>query len=720
MLRRWLALVLVGAAVFVGASFAISAARAHPPVRPVAQRGPLVVVSMPGLSWTDVSPRRTPTLWALAQRGAVAALTTRIYGARSCPNQSWLTFSAGRRAALAHVGGGSPPGVAPGPCPEPPVPQARQGGTVAFPYWASWRHDALTRAPPAHIGRLATALGAQGQCVAAAGERAALGAADEQGVVARYTPRTARVDLTACPVTFVSLPGPRDGSLAALVRRLPADATIVVAGLADGAAPTTLHTVVVAGPGVPHGRLSSLSTRQPGFLQTTDLSALVLARLGAAAPVLPEGRAPVVQPATGATGPVSQVTGLTRELNLEQPFVPIFFALFLGGAALAVVIGLVWWWLAHRDRDTRDASRTRQRLPRWWFAIVGALCASMPMATFVAGLVPWWRAGHPRLALSLVVVAVSVVLTGLALLGPWRRWVGGPTAFLLTATLFVIGEDVVHGSGLQLTSLMGLQPVYGGRYFGMGNVGYAVYATSALLLAALVAGRIIDSGHRRVAGTVVALLGLAAVFVDGYPSWGADGGGPVALIPAFAYLALSAAGVSLTWRRLLVIAGATVAVVGGFAVLDYLRPPPYRTHLGDFVAQLRHTGQPTGLENIVTQNWTMLTSTWLNVGVVLLLIAILVALVRPRALSRLLQPVLGRVTFLGHGLAAIGVCWLLAFFANDSGTAIPPAGFLVVATLLILLAACVHGSRSATAPGRATTPDGAATREPGRTSLAGR
>jgi hypothetical protein len=264
----------------------------------------------------------------------------------------------------------------------------------------------------------------------------------------------------------------------------------------------------------------------------------------------------------------------------------------------------------------------------------------------------------------------------------------------MALTLFVIAQDVVHGSRLQFISLMGLQPVYGGRYFGQGNVGYALYATSALLLAAVLAGRLVDGGHRRLAALTVAIIGLGAVVIDGFPSWGADGGGPIALLPAVAYLALNAAGLSLTWRRIVVIAGSTVVVVGGFAVLDYLRPPRYRTHLGDFVATLRNTGQLSGLQRIWTENWAMLTANWLNMSVGLLLLATMLVLVMPRLLGRPLQPLMTEVTFLGNGLSAMAVCWLLGFLANDSGTSIPPTGLLLVAPLLVVLAACTRRDRS--------------------------
>lgn len=676
MLRRWLLLVAVGLLGLIGSGLAITALRAGPAALPVVQPGRLVVVSMPSLTWTDISAQKTPTLWSLARHGAVGALTTRVAGAHSCSDESWLTFSAGVRATFGHPGST---------CLPPPRSVPRAHGGLRYPEWSQWRADGTAMSPSADIGMLGTLLDADRQCVSAAGPYAGLGAANENGVVAHYRPTYAPSVLRKCPVTLIGLQGPNDQALANIVQHLPKAATIIVAGMADDSRATVLHAVVVAGPGVHHGLLMSPSTRQPGFVQTIDLSALVLDRLGIAAPSLPEGRSPGASPMT-AHASISQVRDLSVLLNLEYPFVPTFFELFLGGVAVLAAAG-VFWWAGHRRRHPHTP------LPRGlraWFAWLGAMAACMPVATFLVGLFPWWDWPHPRVMLCGGVIAISAILTALAFLGPWRRWAGGPMTFLVAATFYVIAEDVVHGSPLQFISVMGLQPQYGGRYYGQGNVGYAVFATCSLVLAAVLAGQLIKRGHRRLAAATVVVVGLTAIAVDGFPFWGADGGGPVALTPAFAFLAMGAAGMAFTWRRLLGVVGVTLVIVGTFAIWDYLRPPRFRTHIGNFVAQTLQTGRPSGLLSIAEQNWHMLTSSALNMSALLLVLAIIVALVKPALVTRPLRPVLERVPFLAHGLGAVAICWLLGFFANDSGTAIPPTGLLTLVPLLTLAAACVR------------------------------
>lgn len=670
----------------LGLSYTVSWLTARAPVEHIRQPGPLVLVGVPTLAWDDTTSATDPTLWNLARKGAVGALATRDLSAHSCSDQSWLTLSASARTTVGNSVGETH-GKTTTACPAPLVPRTVNGETW-FPDWTTWRTRALHRPIRADIGRLGSSMADIHQCISAYGTYAALGAVDRDGALFHYSPSLDDLDLTACPVTFVGLDAPNDPFLGKLVKRLPKNATLVVAGMADDTAPESLHTVVISGPGVPHGQLTSEATRQPGVLQLTDLSALVLSRMGDAAPHLPEGKSPVVQPTSSPSEPAVAASEMTSLLTIEHAFVPTFFLSYIGAVVLGLLLCSVWWWrLRRRARPAGLGVRAA-------YAIVGGMAAALPVSTFLVGMLPWWRAGDPRLALGGFIAAIAAVLTAGAFLGPWRRWRRGPMLFLAGATLVTITMDIIHGSRLQFTSMLGLQPVYGGRFYGNGNMGYAIMATTGIIIAATLAGKLIEGRHRELAAATVVLVGGYVVLVDGYPSWGADGGGPTALIPAFGYLALNAAGVRLTWLRIAVIGSCTACIVGGLAVLDYLRGPRYRTHLGDFVSQVRNHGNFSGVERIWEANWGMLTSSLGTMLVPFLLLYAIVVLVWPDLkIARPIRPLLEKVTFLGHGLAAATVCWLIGFFSNDSGTAIPPGGMMIAVPLLIVLSACLSWPR---------------------------
>ncbi|KNX39000.1 DUF2339 domain-containing protein [Luteipulveratus halotolerans] len=676
MTRRWIVSTALAVVAFLVASLAVSVALARPAHRGIGQPGPLVIVSMPSLTWADVSPEATPALWSLAQRGAVGNVATRAISAHSCSLHAWLTVSAGARATIGAGPGQTGPDGKVEPCNRMPAPTV-VGEGARFQGWKKWRTISLKRPIPADIGLLATRLRERGSCVTGVGKGGAVGAADYNGFVARYYSSVAKADFTQCPVTMVSLSDKKDSALADLLPRLPAHTTVVVTGHADDTEPESMRAAVVAGPRTPKGLLRSPSTRQPGLLQNADLTAMALSRVDRDTSYILDGRKPGVQPQDDADRNIEHVRDVSQALYAEHRVVAPFFIRFVLAVVVASLAGLAML-----------ASSRWRSWGRRWFVGVGAVTAAMPVSTFLVGMVPWWNSSRPGTALSLSIVGIAAVLATVAVCGPWRRWVAGPAILLAALTAVVIALDLTHGSPLQFVSIMGLQPVYGGRYYGMGNVGYALYASTSLLVAALLAGRWILRGERRLATLTVVVIGLATIIIDGYPAWGADAGGPLALLPAFAYLALNAAGLAVTWKRILVVGGATFLLVGGLGLLDYLRPPAYRTHLGDFVASLIEDGRLTSLQRNIRANWTMLTGNWINFFVpVLLLLTIYVLIARTSTLGRPVAEVTRRVRYLGHGLAAIAICWLIGFVSNDSGTAIPPSGMIVIAPLVIMIAA---------------------------------
>lgn len=670
MVRRWWLAVGAVVVIFVGLTQVISAAIAPPVTQGIEQPGSIVVIGIPRLTWSDISPDATPAIWSLAQSGAVGALTTRSYGDHSCASDAWLTLSAGFQAEISN-------GRTCGPDPTPTFSAIGTTPYASWPNWATWRGQMMAMNPAVPIGRLARLMTAHHQCVSGTGGDALLGASNIDGVA-----RASATVGSGCPIEFVSLSSINDAAVAGLVAQLPPTTTIVLAGMGDADGPTSLHAVIIEGPGVKRGKLTSQSTRQPGFLQVADISSLIFQRLGDNAPVLPIARIPTVLPSSPDAA-IRTASDLTQALNIEQPFVTGFFGLFMGSSAALLAVGVLrWMWISRRQQDNRTAHRRLRR----WFAWTGAMCASMPAATFLIGLFPWWRANHPKESLCLGIAVICIAIAAAALLGPWRRLAAGPMTFVATTTFVVIAQDVLHGSRLQLISVMGLQPVYGGRYFGMGNVGAALWMTSALIMAAMLGNLLLRQGHRYLAASTIVMLGLATLVIDSVPWWGNKAGAMLAITPSFAYLALAASGLRLTWRRASGIGAITVLLAAVFTLVNSLVPARNRTHIGNFGVEVAH-GNFSGLWNIVRLNWHMLTSSWLNGSVLLLIIGIVVYFLRPSLIARPLDAVLDHLPLLGPGISAVMLCWLLAFFAEDSGTGIPPTGLLVLAPLLALLAA---------------------------------
>jgi hypothetical protein len=141
--------------------------------------------------------------------------------------------------------------------------------------------------------------------------------------------------------------------------------------------------------------------------------------------------------------------------------------------------------------------------------------------------------------------------------------------------------------------------------------------------------------------------------------------------------------VRLGWRKVGAIAGLTVVVIGGFAVVDLLRPAGSRTHLGRFVAGVG-SGDTLVIERKVAANLTVLHSSVWTLLVPVVAAFLVVWGVRRVGLLRRLRE---RVPGLGAALAGLAVVGALGFALNDSGVAVPTMMAAVLVPYLVLVAA---------------------------------
>ncbi|OLO44080.1 hypothetical protein BKH31_11455 [Actinomyces oris] len=160
----------------------------------------------------------------------------------------------------------------------------------------------------------------------------------------------------------------------------------------------------------------------------------------------------------------------------------------------------------------------------------------------------------------------------------------GLTALLVAAAIPLTWlVDAAAGAPLAFNNPLGMNAVVAGRFYGVSNTAFALVAGALVVVIAGV--WVALGGGRRTTLLVTALLGGAALLVDGAPQLGADVGGALTLVPTLAFLGAGLAGLRLSWRRWLAIGAAAVLVVGGFAIVDLIRPGG-PTHLGRFARQV--------------------------------------------------------------------------------------------------------------------------------------
>ncbi|WP_148059551.1 hypothetical protein [Salana multivorans] len=743
---------------------------------------PLVLLGTSGLQWEDLDPELTPVLWAAAQDGAIGSLVVRNQRTTTCPAEGWLAVSSGSRSVdlpaderVTEIGGQR--------CRQlvEPDPATADGVGSPVPGWADYATAAGDSSYAARIGLLGDEIAADGLRASAVGPGAAIALATADGAVAgRAIPRPADpadledlvaelvasqdvvvVDLgsvqdwvaprledgsvdpsvvapdpdehraaqvaaieSAAAAALAGVAAALDADPAGAGRTLTADPLVVVASLGDSGRTPALQVLLArsAGTSTLPGTLTTSSTRQHGYVLSTDLLPWFLDTLGlevrAASGAVLVGAPPrvVVGDATPEAGD-ARIAGLVDDnthAQAQRPILaPFYLLLVIANVVLYALVALgltrpattrlgalLGRWL-HVDGGDEPLSIIRPRILRGVRTVSVAL-ASVPVATLLTNLLPWWRFSPPALGLALYSAVFVALITALALAGPWRDGILAPLGIVSGLTALVIGLDVVTGATLQLSAVMGVPVLVAGRFYGFNNTAFALFTTACILLVVAVTNPLVRAGRRRLAALVVAAVGLVATVLDGAPSIGADFGGPPAIVPAFALLTLMALGVRLTWRRVATVLLAGAVAVGGFAFLDYLRPPASRSHLGRFVETLLDGGAWDVVLRKLEANLRILAN---NRPLTILALAgvLLVVFVLARPVSKALtEPGGGRFGWLSGGapisqmgdvtpmlrpgLVALAVAMGIGFAVNDSGIAIPAYG--VALAVPLLLAAC--------------------------------
>ena len=518
---------------------------------------------------------------------------------------------------------------------------------------------------------------------------------------------------------------------------------IVIASLADDEDPGPQMAVLPSGTasvrGTSSGFVVGTSTHRPGLAQLTDLTpTLTTALAGRSAPAF-DGQAldlptsSTLTPAKGAAAPddarISRLADDALHARASQRTVIPASTLLVG---LAVAL-LVWAAIALRTPEPGQRPAVRRRVT--WAAIG---LSALPPALLLVNAAPWWRVGardgspsawapvSALAAAALVAACVVGLAAGIAMLVQRRRGTrAGFVALLVTAAIPLTWlVDAAVGAHLAFNNPLGMNAVVAGRFYGVSNTAFAL-AAGALITVIAAAWNRLGRG-RRTALILTCLLGGAALIVDGAPQLGADVGGALTLVPTLALLGAGLAGLRLNWRRWLAIGTTTLLVVGGFAVVDLLRPGG-PTHLGRFARQVAD-GSAVG---VLGRKAYALVGPFITKPVAAIALACMVALVaaalwwlrrQVRAWRAGTSPYAwlaptahGDILRVGeqesgpptHGtppsaqwvttaLRSLGVLTAVSVLVNDSGVTM--AGFILAVAAPALLALALTGSDSARQP----------------------
>ncbi|WP_124054431.1 DUF2339 domain-containing protein [Arcanobacterium ihumii] len=567
---------------------------------------PVVVIGFSGVQWNHVDPQTTPHLAAFAQEAASANLVVRTLDTTTCPDAGWLMINTGLRTASPDGPGGS--------CAQMPAVIASNGGT-RIANWQTFNDANASNAYKPQLGLLGRQLYEAKKKVAAVGSGAALAVADESGSIpGEYFSDLSNIgsivknhDMTVVDLGAARHPnwplGQKEGALAGsefkaafmpapkapedlinqvkgidarlgeILSQLDPNTTVVLASVADSDQLTArMQYFAVRTAATKESDVGALantgSTRQLGIVQLTDLLPTLEKLLN-----IPYGKGITGSPMWFSLDERSAQERITYLTDVEQravsarPAVGPFYIIFALFALSALVVAFVEY-----------------RRRRWNSLTVFALffAAALPVSTFLLNLIPWWQLPYANFALLGCVFLVAMALAGVASRLTIFNHLAG-ALFIATLTMLVLSLDAALGSSLHFSSIMGDQPQSGGRFYGISNAPFVVFATSTLFALGVVLNLLRKKSapiHLRYA--TIFLFAVFAVIIDGSPSIGADFGGPPALLMAFVAVLFLHAEQRLGFVHLFLIIVLGVGGMIGISYLDWNRPEEDWSHLGRF------------------------------------------------------------------------------------------------------------------------------------------
>jgi hypothetical protein len=325
-----------------------------------------------------------------------------------------------------------------------------------------------------------------------------------------------------------------DELMDALIARRPASQLLIIVSQPPRSRAPQMLPIGIAGLRDMPGLLTSRTTRRAGLVTATDVLPTALAWLGRPIPGPVQGRAIT---ATGERD-VAALRRLERRLRVVYPrrFPALTYA------ALGLLAAFVLLTAARR----RKLAMRVTGLAMLWIPSVSLLTAAL---------------AQDRTDELLTMAAAPIALA--ILTDRFVRWPRAPAVPALTA-IVAYCIDLAAGSDLIVRSLLGPNPRFGSRFFGIGNELEAILPP--LLLVGLAALVVREPRGRRLALLLgLPMLALAAIVGSG--RLGADVGGVITIVAAAAGAVLLA--IPRIGKRAIALAvAAPVIGLGALIVLD--------------------------------------------------------------------------------------------------------------------------------------------------------
>jgi hypothetical protein len=349
------------------------------------------------------------------------------------------------------------------------------------------------------------------------------------------------------------------------------DLLLIFTTVASGKMQNELGFVIAYGKGVKNSSLlTSATTRRVGLVALTDIAPTVAHHFGIELNVIGQRMDSV-----HAEGNIETVLKLINATSQTDSFVrPL--ALFLMGILQALnALLLLLWCVSIRSRWASNVHKALILTGSYIMALPLSYLCEMPLRHMVV---------MPFASLLLAWLIALVLSIGLwTALNDGLRFV----AVMSGVSFFAMLVDALAGSRLQLSSILGYSPFYGGRFYGLGNVGMSALLGSSIALSYSLSC-MFKKPHSK--SLLWLLIGVITTFVVGHPSIGANFGGLLSAFASFAVGYLALRRVKLSTRNIAVALVALALVLVAIVTVDFLRGAHGASHIGRFIIMTREQG----------------------------------------------------------------------------------------------------------------------------------
>lgn len=418
-----------------------------------------------------------------------------------------------------------------------------------------------------------------------------------------------------------------------------------------------LSPILVYGSGISRGLLYSDTTRRNGIVGNIDISASVLQYLGVDSGYL-QGR---------PFHYISKEDNFNTLMNLENQVVntSINRSSVLSAFALYEIIISIFALIILLIDE-----KYKKIIPGFKATLLSTM-----IVPFVLLIVPLFQPSNLFLTYTIIIALTGTITF---LINRFCEKKLDAIIIVSGATTLTILADLLNNSSLMKISLLGYDPIIGARYYGLGNEYMGIFIASTLVFACALLDRF------KINKKGIMTFFFVAVIVIGFPNLGANVGGTITAVVAFAFTLLRLYKIKIRLKQFAIIAMMVFGVIFIMAFID-IKLIDSQSHLAGAVKQMLEGG-PGGIFLIIERKLAMnLRLIGVTIWSKVLLTAIIILAIMFYRPVKLIEKLVKLYPNLSIGWSGIVVACIVGFAFNDSGIVVAATSIIFLAMSMLYL-----------------------------------